>query len=333
VDDCAALYLYLFPALLIILRGVVPLQVSYDDGMTERQYARHIERQQDMLDAEQANASSKADKAADTVFTALAAVVNSLQKIKREDGSLLAGIFLDKPPKAIYPDYYQLIAQPIALKQILQKLKKGEYSHFEAVEQDFALLCHNARTYNLDTSPVYADSETLRREFYTRAAPVLRRFGLPPVEYTPLPPFSHLIYSPEQPYRRVLSANALPTDDGDGDAMDVDGGVAPLSGKKGKAGGARRKRDSVDGDGAPGSAPAKKRARVSTSGSSNALADPYGGELHQSGSGLSLSLKKPPRLVLPPEPSLSRSTSENSLEDNDGAGNQLYLSLSLKGRK
>lgn len=309
------------------------MQVSYDDGMTDRQYARHIERQQDLMEAEQAAATAKAEKAAYTVFVALAGVITALQKIKREDGSLLAQIFIDKPPRAIYPDYYQLIPQPIALKQILTKLKKADYTHFENVEQDFALLCHNARTYNLDTSPVYADAELLRREFYTRAAPVLRKFGItPPAECPPLPPFSHLIYPPEYAPRLVLSPYAVAEEEV-GDADDGEGGDVGASAKKGK-GAARRKR-TEDGEG-PGSAPPKKRVRVSTSSSSaamDALSYP-----EPSASGLSLSLKKPPRLVLPAAADvqaeglgMSRSTSNNTLTDE--GENQLFLSFSLKGRK
>lgn len=295
----------------------VVVQVTYDDGMTDKQYARHIERQQDQMLAEQASAAVKADKATNTVFHALSAVILALQKIKRDDGSQLAAIFLDKPPKAIYPDYYQIIQQPIALKQIQQKLKKMEYAYFEDIEQDFALMSHNARTFNLDTSPVYSDCELLRREFYLRSASVLRRFDITPTEYTPLPPTSHHIYSPEYSYRRPLSTTMTMIDDGGDSDEDVESGVG---GKKGKAGGGqRRKREPKE----PGSAPAKKRPRMSTS----SLQQPYN---DTDGAGLSISLKKPRTSLGPSASSSYNSMVEDSEERN---GNQLFLSFSLKGRK
>jgi ATP-dependent helicase STH1/SNF2 len=315
-------------------------EVQYDDGMTDLQYTRYLEKQHDIQEAAQVKETAKATQAANTVFRELASVVTAIQKIKREDGSLLAAIFLDKPPKAIYPDYYQLIQQPIALKQILQKIKKFEYTHFEGIEHDLALMCHNARTYNLDTSPVYSDSEQLRREFYTRSAPVLRKFGIAAAEYPPLPPFSHLVYPIDYVPRRALSVTAVAEaggdaygSDGDGDgAMDVDDypSAAPPSGKKGKAAGVRRKRASMEDGGAgavtPGAAPAKKRARVSTGESSgfnyaDSLAMP------SSTNALSISLKKPAMVHNPSVNSLA-----DAGADSDGEG-PLFLSFSLKGRK
>jgi hypothetical protein len=312
--------------------------VQYDDGMTDLQYTRYLEKQHDLQEAAQVKETAKATQAANTVFHELTSVVASIQKIKREDGSQLAAIFLDKPPKAIYPDYYQLIAQPIALKQILQKLKKFEYTHFEGIEQDFALMCHNARTYNLDTSPVYSDSEVLRREFYTRSAPVLRKFGIASAEYLSLPPFSHLVYPVDYIPRRVLSATAVAEAGGDaygsdGDAaMDVEDypSAAPPSGKKGKAAGVRRKRASMEDGGAgaatPGAAPAKKRARVSTGEVSgfnyaDSFAAPSGT------SALSISLKKPAMVHNPSVSSLA-----DAGADSEG-GEPLFLSFSLKGRR
>eukprot|EP00428_Durinskia_dybowskii_P083329 CAMPEP_0170441350 /NCGR_PEP_ID=MMETSP0117_2-20130122/46848_1 /TAXON_ID=400756 /ORGANISM="Durinskia baltica, Strain CSIRO CS-38" /LENGTH=1297 /DNA_ID=CAMNT_0010701887 /DNA_START=433 /DNA_END=4327 /DNA_ORIENTATION=+ len=301
-------------------------EVSYDDGMTDKQYARHIERQQDQMLAEQASAAVKADKAANTVFQALSAVVSSLQKIKREDGSQLAAIFLDKPPKAIYPDYYVIIAQPIALKQILQKLKKMEYAYFEDVEQDFALMSHNARIFNLDTSPVYSDCETLRREFYARSAIVLKKFDITPTEFTPLPPTSHHIYPADYSYRRPLSTMMTMADDGVGSDEEEDGESAAGGGKKGKAGAQRRKREAKE----PGSAPAKKRPRMSSGSSSSQQLQhqlPYGGDVD--GAGLSISLKKPRTSLALGE--LPTHTSLDGGEEREE--NQLYLSFSLKGRK
>ena len=309
-------------------------EVQYDDGMTDLQYSRYIEKQQDDLLAQQHD-TSKADKTAgNTVYKELVGVVTALQKIKREDGSLLAAIFVDKPPKSIYPDYYQLIQQPIALKQIAQKLRKCDYAYFEEVELDFALMCHNARTYNLDTSPVYSDCETLRREFYIRSASVLRRFGVPAVDgCPPLPPFSHLVYPPEYHFRRVLTTQSIAPDTGGynseaDDASAIGEEAFPASAAKKKKAGktAGRKRAVGDDDGitagTPAYAPIKKKARLS-SGSASTSATNFHYDQSYADNGLSLNLK---------QHQVSHSSSANSLAEA-GADNQLYLSLSLKGRR
>jgi hypothetical protein len=184
-------------------------EVTYDDGMTDLQYSRYCEKQQDAVESKQiAMKEKKLDKLDGTIFKDLVDVLNALQRIKREDGSFLASIFVDKPPKIYYPDYYQIIQQPIALKQLLMKLRKMDYSYFEELELDFALMTHNARTYNLDTSPIFFDGEALRREFYARCKPILHKYGVrdaDTIEFTELPESGHRIYPLDYAYRCVLS--------------------------------------------------------------------------------------------------------------------------------
>ena len=69
--------------------------------------------------------------------------------------------FLDLPSKAQYPDYYQLIKQPIAMKQIEQKINKKQYQSLKQFRQDIALLCSNCRLYNEDGSTLYQDANLI----------------------------------------------------------------------------------------------------------------------------------------------------------------------------
>lgn len=329
-------------------------EVQYDDGMTDLQYSRYIEKQQDALSL-QASKEKKTDKLSGTIFKDLIGVLNAIQKIKRDDGSLLAMIFLDKPPKAIYPDYYQIIQQPIALKQITLKLRKCEYNYFEEIELDFALMSHNARTYNLDTSPVFQDCEAIRREFYQRSIPLLRKYSVADANNTtmsPLPPHNHLVYPLDYGYHRLLSLDTHVQGGDDGgysDVDDADYGATPATDKKkGKAGataGARRKRASFEDAGAGAGAgeydndadypvsAAKKKQRLSTGAGAHTAASNGNGN-HGGAPTLSLSLKKRKKDDQDPYSSIptSAATSMADLSEHGGE-NPLYLSLSLKGRR
>jgi Bromodomain len=64
-------------------------------------------------------------------------------------------------------------------QDITTKLKKGLYATIEDVETEFALMAHNARMYNLDTSPVFAECESLREEFHLKTAKIREHFELP----------------------------------------------------------------------------------------------------------------------------------------------------------
>ncbi|KAK4569992.1 transcriptional regulator [Recurvomyces mirabilis] len=71
--------------------------------------------------------------------------------------------FLDLPPRASYPDYYQLIVKPIAMKQIEKKINQKQYQSLREFRQDIGLLCNNCRQYNEDGSVLYNDAHMIER--------------------------------------------------------------------------------------------------------------------------------------------------------------------------
>ncbi len=73
-------------------------------------------------------------------------------------GRLLATVFLTKPPRKIYQDYYQLIQRPIALDDIKKRLDTNAYHSTEAVRADFELLFNNALEYNMKDSIIWKDA-------------------------------------------------------------------------------------------------------------------------------------------------------------------------------
>lgn len=206
--------------------------VKYDDGMTDKQYTKYVERITTEAEHKVVTAApiqKNSNKASDTmIYQDLLGVLSQLQQIRKDDGSFLASLFVDKPPRQYYPDYYILIPHPISLKNISNKLKKLEYDYFEQIALDFALMSHNARVYNLDTSPIFRDCETIRSEFHRRSSHLLLKHGLidrnspEAVEASklplPLPPSSHDIFGPSSVFRmRLLAAaaalsEALPDD-------------------------------------------------------------------------------------------------------------------------
>ena len=69
--------------------------------------------------------------------------------------------FLELVPKAEWKDYYDLIKKPIAMKQIETKINKKHYQSPRQFMADITLMCNNARTYNHDTSQLFADANTI----------------------------------------------------------------------------------------------------------------------------------------------------------------------------
>jgi ATP-dependent helicase STH1/SNF2 len=110
----------------------------------------------------------------ETLQSILDNVHDSLQDLEEEStepGIPNRGIidpFLELPPKAHYPDYYQLIKEPIAMKQIETKINKKQYQSLKQFRADIALLCNNCRQYNEDGSVLYNDADLIEVCMNTR---------------------------------------------------------------------------------------------------------------------------------------------------------------------
>ncbi|SJL06148.1 uncharacterized protein ARMOST_09484 [Armillaria ostoyae] len=80
-----------------------------------------------------------------------------------KDGRSLSTLFLTKPLKRQYPDYFELIKQPIALDDIKKKLNSHAYPNLEAVKLDFDLCFTNAKNYNHPESVIWQDAKDLQK--------------------------------------------------------------------------------------------------------------------------------------------------------------------------
>ncbi|CAG9118767.1 unnamed protein product [Plutella xylostella] len=75
----------------------------------------------------------------------------------------LALIFMKLPSKTEYPDYYELIKNPIDMEKIAHKLKNQVYKSVNELASDFVLMFDNACKYNEPDSQIYKDALTLQR--------------------------------------------------------------------------------------------------------------------------------------------------------------------------
>ena len=80
------------------------------------------------------------------------------------DGPLkrhVAGPFIEMVDRKEYADYYRVILQPIAIREIEKKIERREYQSVRAFADDFRLLAANARIYNEDGSFLFQDACTI----------------------------------------------------------------------------------------------------------------------------------------------------------------------------
>ncbi|KAF9234947.1 SNF2 family N-terminal domain-containing protein [Melanogaster broomeanus] len=81
------------------------------------------------------------------------------------DGRKRCELFRELPDRRDYPDYYQLIKQPIALSYIRKRVTTGAYKSITQYKEDWKLMFDNARTYNQEGSWVYIDAEEMEKVF------------------------------------------------------------------------------------------------------------------------------------------------------------------------
>lgn len=72
-------------------------------------------------------------------------------------------LFMEKPSKKLYPDYYEVIQHPIDMNTIELNIKSDRYGTLDDVVGDFRLMFLNCRKYNEEGSMIYEDSNILER--------------------------------------------------------------------------------------------------------------------------------------------------------------------------
>ena len=77
---------------------------------------------------------------------------STLLKYENTAGVQIIGMFMQKPSKKDYPDYYEVITNPMDMNTINEKIKKGLYKTTEEFIQDCRLMFNNCRQYNEEGS-------------------------------------------------------------------------------------------------------------------------------------------------------------------------------------
>ncbi|GAB0097679.1 polybromo [Sergentomyia squamirostris] len=76
---------------------------------------------------------------------------------------LLSAVFMKLPSKSDYPDYYDIIKNPIDMEKIANKMKHQVYDSVDEMGADFLLMFENACKYNEPDSQIYKDALTLQQ--------------------------------------------------------------------------------------------------------------------------------------------------------------------------
>lgn len=162
--------------------------VTYDDGLTEKQFARMMDKRYDAEQEENAKKrkAAKMKEGSDTAppraaqaeaatappgtmtewtFRKLISSTKSVIALKDPTTKRrLSDIFLEKPCAQTYPDYYEIIERPIAINDILRKCRGHLYSDVQEFRDDWKLLFLNCKKFNGEDSWVTTDAKALERE-------------------------------------------------------------------------------------------------------------------------------------------------------------------------
>lgn len=90
----------------------------------------------------------------------------------------LCDLFMVKPSKKDYPDYYNVILEPMDLKTIENNIRTERYNTEDALIEDMKLMFRNARHYNEEGSQVYNDADILEKILIDKR----KELGSPPDE-------------------------------------------------------------------------------------------------------------------------------------------------------
>ncbi|XP_053671633.1 protein polybromo-1 [Anopheles nili] len=80
-----------------------------------------------------------------------------------DNGHQPMALFMEKPSKKLYPDYYQVIQHPIDMTTIENNIKADRYSTIDDIVGDYRLMFSNCRKYNEEGSMIYEDANVLER--------------------------------------------------------------------------------------------------------------------------------------------------------------------------
>ncbi|XP_033610687.1 protein polybromo-1 isoform X6 [Cryptotermes secundus] len=137
-------------------KGKIILKV----GKLARRAAAAEARKQDSEAAEDTSESStNPDEEANMYEDLFTAVMMATD----QDNRPLHTVFQLLPSKKRYPEYYDVIDNPVDLKMIATKIQQNQYSNLGELEKDLLQMTRNACLFNEPGSQIYKDAKTLRK--------------------------------------------------------------------------------------------------------------------------------------------------------------------------
>lgn len=94
---------------------------------------------------------------------------NTMLRYRNPEGIQIIGMFMEKPSKKDYPDYYEVIVTPMDMKTINERIKSAHYKNIDDFMSDARLMFTNCRQYNEEGSAIVADANTLERQLLNKA--------------------------------------------------------------------------------------------------------------------------------------------------------------------
>ncbi|XP_066252584.1 protein polybromo-1 isoform X2 [Euwallacea similis] len=88
---------------------------------------------------------------------------NTVMTVTDDNKKLLNTHFQLLPSKSKYPEYYEVIEQPIDLKRIAIKIQNHQYANILALEKDLVVMCKNACLFNESNSQIYNHAKLLKK--------------------------------------------------------------------------------------------------------------------------------------------------------------------------
>ena len=105
--------------------------------------------------------SRKPEDPSEQLTKRLRTLYSSIHQWKNADGAQPIGVFLEKPSRKDYPDYYDIISDPISMNEIDDKIRDGRYRTEEEFIGDCKLMFDNCRIFNEEGSLIVQDADAL----------------------------------------------------------------------------------------------------------------------------------------------------------------------------
>ncbi|GAA6052416.1 hypothetical protein JCM3770_000231 [Rhodotorula araucariae] len=91
--------------------------------------------------------------------------LDELTELVDANGRNYAENFQVLPDRNLWPDYYQLIVEPMAFETVRGRVQKNHYKTVEPFYQDVMTIFENAMFYNEDSSRIWKDAMVLKKHF------------------------------------------------------------------------------------------------------------------------------------------------------------------------